>query len=72
MKKFFTERNFVVVLFIAAFIVFSFAQEDARKIEGRKGGAVVSTPSIISSPLQTADIITPVKKGTTSTVNPVK
>ena len=65
MKKFFTERNFVVVLFIAAFIVFSFAQEDARKIERLKGGAVVSPPSIISSARQTADVIT-------STVSQVK
>ena len=58
MKKVFNERNIVVVLFIAAFVVFSFAQEDAKKIERMQGGAVVTNPSIISSPKQTAEIST--------------
>ncbi|MFC0775174.1 hypothetical protein [Terrimonas alba] len=58
MKKIFTERNIVVVLFIAAFVVFSFAQEDAKKIERMKGVVVVTNPSIISSPRQTAELST--------------
>ena len=57
MKKIFNERNIVVVLFIAAFVVFSFAQEDAKKIERMQGG-VATDPSIISSPKQTAEIST--------------
>ncbi|WP_276501098.1 hypothetical protein [Terrimonas pollutisoli] len=58
MKKVFSERNIVVVLFIAAFVVFSFAQEDAKKIERMQGGVVVANPSIISSPKQTAEVST--------------
>lgn len=58
MKKIFNERNIVVVLFIAAFVVFSFAQEDAKKIERMQGGVVVTNPSIISSPKQTAEVRT--------------
>ena len=58
MKKVFNERNIVVVLFIAAFVVFSFAQEDAKKIERMQGGVVVTNPSIISSPKQTAEVST--------------
>ena len=57
MKKIFNERNIVVVLFIAAFVVFSFAQEDAKKIERMQGG-VAANPSIISSPKQTAEVNT--------------
>ena len=33
MKKILSERNLVVVLFIAALTIFSFAQEDAKKAE---------------------------------------
>ena len=33
MRKLFSDRNLVVILFVVAFIVFSFAQEDAKKIE---------------------------------------
>lgn len=58
MKKIFSERNIVIVLFIAAVVIFSFAQEDAKKIERLQGGVVVASPSIISSPKQTAEIST--------------
>lgn len=58
MKKIFNERNIVVVLFIAAFVVFSFAQEDAKKIERMQGTVVANPPSIIPSPKQTAEIST--------------
>ena len=33
MKKYFSERNLVILLFIAALILFSFAQEDSRQLE---------------------------------------
>jgi len=33
MRKYLNERNLVIVLFITAFIVFSLAQEDARKVQ---------------------------------------
>jgi hypothetical protein len=33
MKRLFSERSLVVILFVLVVIVFSFAQEDTRKIE---------------------------------------
>jgi hypothetical protein len=33
MRRILSERNFVVVLFISALVIFFFAQQDARKIE---------------------------------------
>lgn len=33
MRRFLSERNLVVVLFISALVVFFFAQQDASKIE---------------------------------------
>lgn len=43
MKKLLSERNLVVILFLAALTVFSFAQEDAKKIEK------MSQPSQVSN-----------------------
>jgi len=33
MRKFFSERNLVIVLFIAAFAVFALAQQDTTKLQ---------------------------------------
>jgi uncharacterized membrane protein YeiH len=33
MRKILSERNIVAVLFVVAFVVFYFAQEDAKKVE---------------------------------------
>ena len=33
MRKFLSERNLVIVLFIVALVVFSFAQADAHKLD---------------------------------------
>ena len=52
MKKILSERNLVVVLFIAALTIFSFAQEDAKKAEKLNNTAAVS--SLLPSPKQTA------------------
>ncbi len=56
MKKILSERNFVVVLFVVAFVVFSFAQEDAKKIEKmyHHGDGTVNASSLIRSPKPTA------------------
>ncbi len=54
MKKIFSERNFVIFLFVMAFVVFSFAQEDAKKVEKMYQNAGVPGSSLISSPKQTA------------------
>jgi hypothetical protein len=51
MKKILSERNLVVVLFIAALTIFSFAQEDAKKAEKLNNTAAVST--LLPSPKQT-------------------
>ncbi len=53
MKKHLSERNLVIVLFIAALTVFSFAQEDAKKLEKVYHGSTAG-PSLLSKPEQTA------------------
>ncbi len=63
MRKFLSERNFVVVLFVVAFVVFYFAQEDAKKVEHRYMNAGTTSPSFVPSSQQTAgNTITPDKE----------
>jgi hypothetical protein len=66
MKKILSERNLVVVLFIAALTIFSFAREDAKKAEklNNNSGA---TSTLLTSPPQTAGNLAPVDE--TVTVN---
>ena len=66
MKKILSERNLVVVLFIAALTIFSFAQEDAKKAE-KMNHNTFTVPSFFVSPKQTAGNITPVDKPVTAT-----
>ena len=54
MKKILSEKNFVVILFVVALVVFSFAQEDAKKVEKMYLNADASNSSIITPPKQTA------------------
>lgn len=54
MRKVLSERNFVVILFVVAFVVFSFAQEDAKKVEKMYQNADATASSLISTPRQTA------------------
>jgi len=53
MKKLLSERNLVVILFIAALTVFSFAQEDAKKAEKLYQDNSVGS-SLLKIPKQTA------------------
>jgi hypothetical protein len=62
MRKILSERNFVVILFVVAFVVFYFAQEDAKKVEKMYLNADASSPSFISTPRQTAGSNVPVNK----------
>jgi hypothetical protein len=61
MRKIFSERNLVVFLFLAALVIFSFAQEDAKRVEKMYFGtdAAVST-SIMPLPQKTAIVPPPV------------
>lgn len=52
MRKILSERNIVVILFVVAFVVFSFAQEDAKKVE--KMYQHTNASSLISTPKPTA------------------
>lgn len=54
MKKFISERNLVIILFIAALTVFSFAQEDAKKAEKIYQDNSIGS-SLLALPKQTAD-----------------
>jgi hypothetical protein len=58
MKKILSERNLVVVLFIAALTIFSFAREDAKKAE-KLNHDTVTASSLLVSPKQTAGNIAP-------------
>ena len=64
MKKILSERNLVVVLFLAALTIFSFAQEDAEKAEKLNRDSVGVT-SLLVSPKQTAQIAPAVKPAIT-------
>lgn len=55
MRKIFSERNIVVFLFLVALVVFSFAQEDAKRVEKMYFNGSASS-SIIPTPQKTADI----------------
>jgi len=56
MRKILSERNIVVILFIVALVVFSFAQEDAKKVE--KNFLNADAGDLIATPKQTAGNIT--------------
>ena len=66
MKKILSERNLVVVLFIAALTIFSFAREDAKKAE-KLNHHNDNVSSLLVSPKQTAGNSTPVDKPVTAT-----
>jgi hypothetical protein len=61
MRKILSEKSLVVILFIAALVVFSFAQEDARKVEKMYLEAGAAGSYIIKHPRQTAGISDGVK-----------
>jgi hypothetical protein len=66
MRKFLSERNFVVILFVVAFVVFYFAQEDAKKIEKMYMNGSASSSSFLSPSRQTAGNDIPANKVTKS------
>ncbi len=56
MRKIFSERNMVVFLFLAALVVFSFAQEDAKRVEKMYFKNESANSEIIPTPQKTADL----------------
>jgi hypothetical protein len=57
MRKFLSERNLVVFLFFVALVVFTLAQEDAKKVEKMYSSpAYEASSSVLSTPPQTAEI----------------
>jgi hypothetical protein len=54
MRKFLSERNCVIVLFIAALVVFSFAQEDAKKRGSMSIQQQENAASLLPTPASTA------------------
>ena len=61
MRKVLSERNWVVILFIAALTIFSFAQEDAKKAEKLYQDNSTAS-SLLTTPKQTSGINEPVQK----------
>jgi hypothetical protein len=55
MRKILSERNFVIVLFVMAFVIFSLAQEDAKKVEKMYQGNT-NASTLMPAPRQTAAI----------------
>ncbi|MGZ8558926.1 MAG: hypothetical protein ACXWWC_11350 [Chitinophagaceae bacterium] len=54
MKKILSEKNIVVFLFIVAFVIFSLAQQDAKKVEKMYLNAGTPGSSLIKPSKQTA------------------
>jgi hypothetical protein len=66
MKRILSERNLVVILFLAALTVFSFAREDAKKFEKISQDSKAS--SLLSAPQKTASA-SEIQKKTEQTVS---
>jgi len=49
MKKTFSERNLVIILFVMVLITFSFAQQDSKKLEKLYMGFKVNTSSPLAN-----------------------
>jgi hypothetical protein len=54
MKKTFTERNLVIILFVMVLITFSFAQQDSKKLEKLYMGFKVNTTSPLANKINAA------------------
>lgn len=54
MKKTFTERNLVIILFIMVLITFSFAQQDSKKLEKMYMGFKVNTARPLANKINAA------------------
>lgn len=48
MRKFVSEKNIVVILFVMVLITFALAQEDSKKLERLQGGGASSTAQLIA------------------------
>jgi hypothetical protein len=48
MRKFLSEKNVVIVLFVMVLITFALAQEDSKKLERLQGGGAAVTATVIS------------------------
>jgi hypothetical protein len=67
MRRFLTERNIVIVLFFMVFIIFSFAENETKKIEQLYNGGHTSIKNFrpvmheakaeVLTPTKSADII---------------
>jgi|GEM_PF-6442949 len=55
MKKLLSERNLVLVLFVCAFIIFSIANEDAKKLGVLQNSTSVPARFLSASPEKQAD-----------------
>lgn len=62
MRKVFSERNIVVFLFVVALIVFSLAQEDAKRVEKMYLNSGSANTSIIPTPQKSASVADPVTR----------
>ncbi|RYG42660.1 MAG: hypothetical protein EOO01_22685 [Chitinophagaceae bacterium] len=68
MRKILSERNIVAVLFVVAFVVFYFAQEDAKRIEQMYLNPETTSIPLISPAKQTAGNVTQPAKQSEKTV----
>ena len=54
MRKILSEKNIIGILFVVAFVVFYFAQEDAKRIEPMYRNAETTSIPLLSPAKQTA------------------
>lgn len=58
MRRIFSERNVVVLLFVMALVVFVFAQEQAKKVEKKYMYPGSAVSSVLPPPAKTAAVET--------------
>ena len=59
MRRIFSERNVVIILFLMALVIFAFAQENTRKIEKMYMSGSTEVSSLAPEPSPSASIEIP-------------
>lgn len=55
-RRYLTERNLVVVLFVLVLVIFSFAQESTKELQRRQFEVEVTSVNLDQSPNELAEI----------------
>ncbi|MCZ2459532.1 MAG: hypothetical protein LC128_07875 [Chitinophagales bacterium] len=61
MRKYLSDRNIVIILFVLVFITFSFAHEDSKALQEFSTKGSVSADNTIATPVKIAKLASPFK-----------